>query len=123
MILVHRFELDAPFIEVKHSGIVTGLEDAYDKGLITTDTLCGIHDGIDTDLPSPNIFMGETMSFFTDRGYDKFADWIADTCEYIQKNLGGKIKAISTYLPEDYIQYRDKFQVIVHRKDVIEWLY
>ena len=122
MILVHRFEMEAPFIELEHTGIITGIEDAYDHGLITTDIICDIHDGIDNVLDCPEIIMRDTISFFTDRGYEKFADWISNTCDFIQNKLGGIIHSYSLYLPQSLLRYQDENQIIFNRKDVIQWI-
>ena len=122
MILVHRFEMEAPFVELEHTGIITGIEDAYDKGLLTTDTIYSIHEEIDKKLECPDINMGDTISFFTDKGYKEFAEWISETCDFIQNKLGGIIKSYSMYLPESLLRYQDEYQFIVSRKDVLKWL-
>lgn len=122
MILVHRFEVDAPFVELEHSGIITIFEDAYDQKILSIDEFLEIHEDIDGSLPSPEGIRGDTMSFFTDEGYDRFIEWICDTSDFILDKLSGIIKGYCLYIPESIIIYKDTYQVLVKRKDGLKCL-
>lgn len=116
----HRFEIEAPWTEAPFNGMLSGLEDAYDENLLTSDDI------FDLLLPFQKMkdpMMGHVLDkdddahykfFFTESGYNKFKDPIKAIESWVSNHDGKLVHTTETVKDSDVI-YKDKFQFAIIR--------
>lgn len=110
----YRYEVTGDFVGMPHSGLITTIEDAFAAGLLTSEEVWELLQPFDEDLDEPCINMGQTISYFTEEGLERFADPIAKLSDKME-SLGAQVHKVRRNLTHVPILYDDQYQIIVRR--------
>ena len=112
---VYRFVARNCYQKKMH-GVFRGLN--FEKAKIPDGEYEEIMGVINSELPVPNIIMKNTESWFTNKGYSKFENYILKLLELYEKYSPRYIREwniVETEIQPEQIQYQDEYQVVIKK--------